>query len=115
MITSWDIYWLTKLDSLQGAFVLFSVFFGLMLAAFVCFMEDIEGYKKTKIAFIIMFVFFLMGSVFIPTSKEMAAIYLIPKISNNTGFQKVPENLVKLLNSKMEAWMEETLKEKKDK
>lgn len=38
----------------------------------------------------------------IPSQKEMAAIVLVPYISNNPEFQKLPENLAKYLNGLVE-------------
>ena len=42
-----------------------------------------------------------------PTTKEAAAIYLIPKIVNNEEVQKVPTNALKVLNSKFEEWLKD--------
>lgn len=43
----------------------------------------------------------------VPDRKEIAAIVLIPYVSNNTEFQKIPENLAKKLND----YLTETTKE----
>lgn len=45
----------------------------------------------------------LLVSVFVPTSKEAAAIYLIPKIANNEKVQAIPSKLLTLADE----WMDE--------
>jgi len=63
-----------------------------------------------KFALPIFFVGLLIVT-FIPNTKEIAAIYLIPKIVNNEEVKAVPDNALKLLNLKMEEWIEETVGE----
>jgi hypothetical protein len=41
----------------------------------------------------------------IPSSKQAAAIYLVPKIANNEQVKQLPNNAVSLLNKQLEAWM----------
>ena len=54
-------------------------------------------------------VHFLMFSVsmnvLLPTEKTMAAMYLVPKLVENQEVQKIPDNLLKILNLNMEAWV----------
>jgi hypothetical protein len=54
-----------------------------------------------------------------PTQKEFAAIYLIPKLANSETAQTfakeastLPVDAVRLMKSKMEQWAEDTMKEK---
>jgi len=42
-------------------------------------------------------------TTYIPSSKEMAAILIIPKIANNTKVSEMPNKLLDLANS----WIEE--------
>lgn len=79
--------------------------------------SDLDGlkdlsktYEKTKTFFILSFlslILFLTLTVFTPSSKLIATIYLAPKIINNEEIQKIPNNALKLLNSKMEEWIED--------
>jgi len=114
MITSWDIYWITRLDEIHGIcwflVIAAAITIAVLLAMAVWAADQIEPEKaKKRLSLSIkMAVFactiFIFGS-FVPSTKDFAAIYLIPKIANNEQVQKVPENLVRLLNTKMEAWI----------
>jgi hypothetical protein len=53
----------------------------------------------------------IVMAIFIPSTKELAAIYLIPKIVNNEQVQQVPDAALKLLNLKMEEWIKDTVGE----
>lgn len=120
MITSWDIYWITRLDSiclfigfLDVALLIFLIFFP-MIADLSLNFEPIRIVKYEGF-FAFIFLLLCLCGVFIPSTKEVVAIYLIPKIANNEQMQKIPDNAAKLLNAKMEEWINETLVEKKEK
>ena len=57
----------------------------------------------------------LAQATLVPSTKEFAAIYLIPKIANNEQVQKVPDNLLKLLNAKLEDWINDVGKKEQKK
>lgn len=63
--------------------------------------------------FVTGFCLFGLLSCFIPNTKELAAIYLIPKISKNENIQQIPDNISELLNTKLEEWISDSLKESK--
>lgn len=130
MITGWDVYWITRLTALNGFFE----FTGLitLLAVLGIFswvypiITDVYSYgpreklwkiyRRTMIGGTITGIILILISLFIPTTKEMAAIYIIPNIANNKQVQKIPDNAATLLNTKLEQWIDETmLKDKKDK
>lgn len=119
MITSWDIYWITRLDGLTGLFLAIAII--LFTAAFICLpMGDVgKGeifyYKKWIIGlFCAGFIFYILY-IFTPSTRSFAAIYLIPKIVNNEQIQKLPDNAATLLNAKMEQWIDDTMVSKKGK
>lgn len=118
MITSWDIYWITRLDAIVGVLILAAVL--LPVAVFVlAFYGDVRhdkcSYYKTGIVrCCVVFIAVVLLSTFVPSTKQFAAIYLIPKIANNEQVQKLPDNAMKFLNGKFEAWIDDmTKKEKK--
>jgi hypothetical protein len=118
MITSWDIYWITRLDNINGILIiggtLCLIFITVVLFAAGDIRHDqIWHYKKAIITNIIISTIALLLGLMTPTTKEFAAIYLIPKIANNEQMQKIPDNAAKLLNAKMEQWIDDTLAEKK--
>jgi len=49
----------------------------------------------------------VIGLILLPTEKEIAFIYLTPKIVNNKQIQEVPKNALKILNKKMESYINE--------
>lgn len=128
MITSWDIYWITRLGSLS---VFFGVIGGFTVVLLTCFFSwlgpliiseasfDNEKYwkiyKQSMFYGIITGIIFILISCFIPTTKEFAAIYLIPKIANNEQMQKLPDNVAILLNTKMRQWIDDTMQVDKEK
>lgn len=67
--------------------------------------------KKWLILSIVLTLFFSVFLVFIPTSKEMAFIYLGGKLadygSNNKELQEIPDNAKKLLNGKLKEYIED--------
>lgn len=136
MITSWQIYWITRLDglvtiSVAASMLLSIAVVSLLTATIVTYVSSnddnwSESYRTRNRKYFILWrkiclisVPFLIISVLsanmIPTTKEFAAIYMIPKIANNEQVQKVPDNALKLLNSKLEQWISETYKEHKKK
>ena len=67
--------------------------------------------KKWLILSIVLTLFFSVFLVFVPTSKEMAFIYLGGKLadygSNNKELQEIPDNEIKLLNGKLKEYIED--------
>ena len=99
MITASEIYWILKLDAIQNAFITFAILTGFFGVAMVIFggVNSIEDYdwrdKKTKefaVAckkrfFITVPIFALLtiATAMIPSTKQMAAIKVIPAIANS--------------------------------
>lgn len=119
MITSWQIYWLTRMDYFQGAALSCSIFVGISAVIFgilwgvsadqATWRNDSEKYKniaaRNRVRFIRLFVLliiFVGMSTFIPSSKELAAIIIIPKITNsvseNKALRELPTNVIDLAN-----------------
>lgn len=71
--------------------------------------------KKWIIRLIVFTMFFSVLIIFIPSSKEVAFIYLGGKLadygSNNEDLKQIPANAIKMLNNKMEQYLEEQKKE----
>ena len=124
-MSMWTVYWLTRLDGIVSACE------GIQVVAFIAFViagafytfaimtgED-NGYEQDKIASITsflkqamfsLFVSFVIASavrMFTPTQKEMAAIYLLPKIVNNEQVRELPSNVLTLMNKKLEEWIDD--------
>jgi hypothetical protein len=103
-ITPWQMYWLARLDDVQGFFIcvsLFSTFVGLVWLMFVA-MER-ERVDKRAVGLLIAALVSGGISVFIPTNKQIVAIIVVPKIVNNAKVQEVPDKLLTLFTE----WAEE--------
>lgn len=116
MITMWDVYWFTRLDSLIGLCIFFIVVFATMLIVMGIFAVIEDRWEKVKKSFMICaatMTFFIILATFLPSTKEAVAIYILPKIVNNEQIQKLPDNALQLMNTKMEEWIKDMTKEKR--
>ena len=122
-MSAWDMYWLLRLDGIKeaikflcGSLVatgIVSVLF-LGIAYFVGLLEDDEDFQKAVKRFvrqlITIFVLWIvvgLAYILIPSTKQMAAIIVVPKIVNNEQVQEIPENLIELCNE----WTKDKIKE----
>jgi len=114
MITSGQIYWLTRLDSIHKAaipLVVFGIFalVGGIIVLTLCKQWKNNEYMEDdyRIAKSLRWVFWagLIASIigtsvqlFVPSTKEMAAILFAPKIVNNEKAQEIPGNMLDFVN-----------------
>lgn len=59
------------------------------------------------VIFIISFIIY----VFMPNTKQLAAIYLVPKIVNNEEIKGVASDSLNLMKVKIKQWLDETIKD----
>jgi len=88
--TSWTLYWVTRLDGIGCTFAILMILLGIVLSVstlglLILTIED--GYPRQatrplKIS-ISAFALLLLLSVFTPTTKEMAAILVLPKVAQS--------------------------------
>ena len=122
-MTWFDVYLFTRLDAIHGFFqglmVVIGIFSGaaMLTLLLIGFIEECDELKHIGIRVakytIPAFFFCVFMYGLIPTTKEFAAIYLIPKIANNEQVQQIPENALKLLNAKFEEWLKDATGENK--
>ena len=128
MITGWEIYWFTRLDPLKGltgsTAVIGLVVSVLMFLLYPMFCEIFENEEdkmkkyltwtaRLQVAVFSVAVLSAFAYALTPTTREMAAIKVIPMIANSESMQKlgdVGDNMLDLANE----WLRE-LKPKKDK
>lgn len=118
MITEWTIYWLTRLDGIHDAsyFLAFALLgFGLFASigypAFSDIFQNDEGKKSRMIRLtvrlqVLSFAFGLMAWIaclLTPSTKEMAAIIVIPRIANSQTVKEIGTSVVDLAKE----WIEE--------
>ena len=122
MVTGWDIYWLTRLDNiciflaviwvLSFIVIIVSIFVGIF--ALVEDNDEIKnGVKQVLRRFVPIAILLSIPAIFLPNTKEYAAIWLLPKVINNEQVQKIPEHALKLLNLKVEQWIADMTSDKK--
>ena len=117
VITAWQMYWITRLDSINAlvvvsAFLFFTVFGG-SLAIILAGAYDSSKFRFITATSLILAVIFGVSAVFIPSTKDVAAIIMIPEIANNRDVQDVVKTAPQLLNVKMQEWLSDSLKEQK--
>ncbi len=111
-MTGWQMYWLLMLDNISVGFWTATVTFLICtIIKMVVNCADSEFYEHIKLTFVMLAAtgFFWIFAMLTPTTKQMAAIIVVPQIVNNEDVQKLPANLVELANE----WVETKTKELK--
>jgi len=111
-ITPLDIYWITRLDNLNLFFFMVSIlsFFPLCFSLALVYELKSDGALPFLRVSVLVFIISTVIIPFIPTTKEVAAMILIPKIVNNEKVKRIPDKFVTLADE----WLEE-LRPEKDK
>lgn len=117
MITTWEIYWITRLDIINViSGILFIIPAGIFLfSPLLCeaiFDGDWGEFWKFVRKIIAIPIIALILFIFLPNTKDAVAIYIIPKIANNEQIQKLPGNAATFLNKKFEEWIDGMIKKK---
>ena len=98
MITPMQMYWLLKFDDIGTTFsiiVLASTIVALLSAFLYCISKGTEDEAIEKISVHILILslicsaIFLILNTFLPSTKQMAAIYVVPAIVNNERVQNI--------------------------
>lgn len=115
MITSAQLYWLTRLDNICNTSAVLAVIFtaALIVVTVPYVIMQADGYSNEDATcsvlsalikkFLVTFVLSLSTAIFTPTTKEMAAILVIPQIANSEKVQAVGGKLYDLAVE----WMDE--------
>lgn len=125
-MTNWQMYWLLRLDRIVeilqvGAVTCFAV--AIILACIYLIIKligeglDDDEPKRVAAALVLPTKIAIVASVilaclfaFTPTTKQMAAIIVVPKIINNKDVQEIPQNLIELCNE----WVKDKTEELKE-
>ncbi|WP_428041342.1 hypothetical protein [Candidatus Avelusimicrobium fimicolum] len=98
MITPMQMYWLLKLDDIYVAFsvaVVLSILVLMGSTVILCASfeaGDVKIYKPARISVLVSLlsaILFSCAVTFLPTTKQMAAIYVVPAIANNEKIQQI--------------------------
>lgn len=110
IITPWQMYWITRLDDIAQFFLVSGL--GLIMAGTFFFFgwkthfgeQSFDAERSNlPIAFPILGFFLLMASTMTPSTKDMAAILIVPRIVNNEKVQEIPSKVLDLATE----WLEE--------
>lgn len=126
MITAWQLYWILILDNIREATIVFSaisiVFAVLYTACTIVLIssdnnkENIYGRRMAwfiSIPWIATILFALCG-VFLPTTKQMATILVLPRILTEENIDKIEEETGELYTL-TKKWLEYQVVEKEGK
>lgn len=108
-MTAFELYLLLKLDSIQTLSIVLSIGFGGSAVMLTLFGIDGGGslcFKRAKL-FVAGCTIATLTATLLPSTKEMAAIYVVPRIVNNEQVQAIGENGLKIL----EAYTKELLED----
>lgn len=112
-ITPEMMYWITRCDRIVTASTILAVAFAILFA--FTLIPIIIGQVESNACFVICPIAFVIGmtavatSVLVPTTREMAAIYVVPKIANSQTVKDLGEGVVTLARE----WLEELRPAKK--
>ena len=109
MLTSELIYWITRLDGIWNFCLATAIVSGTFLGFFtgVERMSKLIDDKRLVLSlkylwFWLIPITFSILLVFIPTTKEMAMIYVLPKIANSEVVKELPEDFKTIKDMAME-------------
>jgi hypothetical protein len=120
-ITGWQIYWVTRLENIGLMLFILAVPVLLLSAIWLvatvvernerCWTCNEKRNHKVKwpLMTFLTAIAVLFTVCFIPTTKEAAAIYILPKVANNEKVQAIPSKILTLADE----WLEELRPEKK--
>lgn len=115
MINEWTLYWILKLDNLKfGIFVFCMIFLSCAIALIILGSND-KNYKFINLGCLLFLPFFivsLLGVILLPSTKQMAMIYVIPKLANSTS-EDIPEKLKKMAIKEFSLMMKKDKRESK--
>jgi hypothetical protein len=100
VVTESTIYWITRLDGIRMFLSIMTgaSFLAVFMACMWLILEEDKRATKFIIVSVITGLLLTLSSVFIPNTKEMCAIKVIPIIVNNEEVQELPNKVVELAN-----------------
>jgi membrane-bound ClpP family serine protease len=103
MITTTQMYWIVTLDSIVTVSIVLTIggiFLTLFSMAAAC---DNEVPFGVPIVIASISAFFILVATFVPSTKQMAAILIVPRIANSEKVQTVGNKIYDLASE----WMDE--------
>lgn len=110
MITTTQMYWLVTLDAIVHASFVLAAISVLASVAAIGIACNVGRFFWLPALTIGMFFLSVAAATFVPTTRQAAAIVIVPKIANNEKVQMVGNHLYELAVE----WMEELRPPKKE-
>lgn len=141
-MSAWTVYWVLTLDSIIGFLIpgaILCIFGG--IAGYVLWVVgktrepqwswDKKGDGTPSVSYQtdserivtwgkilkgycpVLAVVFMFIAIFLPSTKQAAIIYVLPKIANNEQVQQIPQKLLDVANKQLDEWIGDFKKEKK--
>ncbi len=119
-MTQFDIYLITILDNIKHfcngtiAFTIICLVISFIIWGAATLVDNIScvaRYKFFPIVCTVLLIFTTVLNTVTPTSKQMAIIYIVPKVVNSETIQQLPGNLMKLLDKYVEDLLKDDNKE----
>ena len=107
-ITPMTVYWITRVDDIQGTFLLLGgislvvVVVGITMGAIASDLDYDEKFNWSLFKWFFVPIVCGAFAALIPSSRDLAAMYVIPKIANNQKVQEIPSKILDLAND----WLE---------
>lgn len=122
MISAWTIYWVLMLDNINDIVgIIFGIclIIGIVLGVVSLITIDDNDYIEIRKRWAQLFKYYLLPlviitstiGIFVPTTEQMAMIYVIPKLSNSEFITKIPAKLEKLANQELDNILKKNEKE----
>lgn len=103
MITSTMIYWIIMLDSISKAFEIGNTVIGFLIIFWaIGNVTNAIRFPWYYFLFVIFELVLLVGAIFIPNTRQMATIIILPKIINNEKIQNIGNNALDTTNTLLE-------------
>ena len=103
MITTTQMYWIAILDNITVMAVILSILLAVGTLGAFGFACSVEDHWWLPITSTVMLLFFVAVATFVPSTKMMAAILVVPKIANSEKLQTAGNKLYELAVE----WMDE--------
>lgn len=108
MISGWTIYWVTRMDAVGNLLLVLAVsFFALGVLAIttsdVCDAAKEEARDRLAAKLILLSVVLAVLTALTPSTKEVAAILVLPRIANSAEMQQLGGEVLGLAHE----WLEE--------
>ena len=106
-MSTWNLYWIMKLDVLSSFFEFLSSIIGLAMGVFIIFLivaylndNKMKPFKQILIILFIFFIPIVSIAILLPDTKQMCALLVVPKVINytmdNEEMKKMPDQIIKL-------------------